>query len=144
MAATLTTEGMNHMLDVTLHNSTPVNPWYVGLVGATHVFAEGDTGAQIGGTNGWSDFTHVTSSLRLEYVEAAASSASTTNSANKAVFTIAGATGSETVNGAYLASDSSGVATVLLGEGDFTGGAKSVANADTLTVTVTVSLTDNS
>jgi hypothetical protein len=134
MAGGIPTVGLNHTLDVELHGTTQVTTWYVGLVGATHTFAAGDT---LASHAGWAEDTTYTGN-RQEFVEAAASSGSTTNSASKAVFPM---TGTVTINGCFLCSASSGTSGTLFGEGDFTGGARSVVNGDTLNVTVTVTIT---
>ena len=78
---------------------------------------------------------------RQEYVEAAASSQSITNSANKASFSINA--DSQTAGGAFLASVATGTSGTLLCCAAFTGGNKSVDDGDTLEVTYTVSAADD-
>lgn len=107
----ITDEGLNRILDVMLHGTTQTNPWYCGLV-------ESNTDPAANMTYDVPAFTECTAydeATRPAYVEAAASSKSTTNSANKAVFTMSG---SKTLYGAFLASVST--------KGDHTGGANNV------------------
>lgn len=102
------TEGLNHVLDVTLHGSTQVTTWYLGLFSGAVTPGASLTAATVNsvlteitsGTDGYSEST------RVAYNEAAASNGSITNAANKAAFTIAMSSGSLTVNGCFLISDS--------------------------------------
>lgn len=139
MAGTFTTEGMNEVLDDALGAGI-----YVGLVDNSgfSAYAEGDTAAQIGGTNGWSEFTTYSDATRIAYSPAAASGGVLTNSASTADFSI---NGSGTVLGAFLIDDSTkdGTSGNLIGEGDFSGGTVAVVNGNTLKVTVQGTLTDN-
>lgn len=132
----ITNEGLNHILDVTLHGTTAVSPWYVGLKNTGSV-AAGDT---LASHAGWTENTNYSEGARQEYVEAAASSQSTTNSANKASFSID--TDSQTIAGAFLASASSGTTGTLLCAVDFSS-AKSADSGDTLEVTYTISAADD-
>ena len=135
-----TTEGLNHILDVEFHATTQVTTWYVGLVNnsPTPSYAAGDTMAQIGGTNGWTEFTTYTGN-RQAYVEAAASSGVTTNTASKAAFPI---TGTATIDGGFLCSAATGTSGILFGEGAFSSpGDRSVVSGDTLNVTITITAT---
>lgn len=131
----VTNVGLNHILDVLLHGSTQVSTWYVGLKNAGTV-AAADT---LASHSGWTENTNYTGN-RQEYEEAAASSQSITNSANKASFSID--TDSQTIAGAFLASVATGTSGTLLCAADFTGGNKSCDNGDTLEVTYTISASD--
>jgi len=128
--------GLNHILDVVLHGTTPVSPWYVGLTDGTPTAAAGDT---IASHAGWVEVTAYTGN-RQEYVEAAASGKSTTNSASKASFPITA--DSTTVGGAFLFEAATGTTGVLLCVAAFTGGDKACDNGDTLSVTYTMSAAD--
>lgn len=80
----ITNEELNHILNVEFHATTPITTWYMILV-------ETDTTPAAGMTYATPVFTESTAydeATRPEYVEAAASGQSITNSANKAVFTI--------------------------------------------------------
>jgi len=103
----VTNEGLNHLLDVLLHGTTPTDPWYCLLFNtdttilATHTYA----------VPGFTEDTNYDEATRPEYVEAAASSQQTTNSASRAVFTMSATT---TIYGAALVS--------LSTKGDVAGG----------------------
>ncbi len=127
----VTNVGLDHVLDVVLHGASATATWYVGLknVGAV---AAGDTMASPGS---WTENTNYTGD-RKEYVEAAASSQSITNSANKASFAID--TDSQTIAGAFLTAAATGTAGILFCVADFTGGNKSADDGDTLEVTYTI------
>jgi len=131
----VTNEGLDHILDVVLHGTTAVSPWYVGLKG-TGDPAAGDTLASQGT---WTENSNYTDN-RKEYVEAASSSQSVTNSASKASFSINADT--QTIAGAFLASAATGTTGTLLCVANFTGGNKSCDNGDTLEVTYTISAAD--
>ena len=131
----ITNEGLDHILDVVLHGETAVSPWYIGLKN-TGTPAAGDTLASHGT---WTENTNYTGD-RQEYVEAAASSQSVTNSASKASFSIS--VDSQTISGAFLAGAATGTSDTLLCVADFTGGDKSADNGDTLEVTYTISAAD--
>jgi len=106
-----TDEGLNRMLDVMFHGTTQTATWYCGLV-------ESDTTPTAAMTYDVPVFTESTSydeATRPEYEEAAASSKVTTNTANKAVFTISA---TKTIYGAALFSINT--------KGDHAGGANNV------------------
>src|SRR3989304_863724 len=80
----ITNEELNHILNVEFHAATPITTWYMILV-------ETDTTPAAGMTYATPVFTESQAydeTTRPEYVEAAASGLSITNSAHKAVFTI--------------------------------------------------------
>lgn len=133
----ITNEGLDHILDVVLHGTTPVSPWYVGLVNDAESFAAGDT---LASHAGWTENTNYTGD-RQAYDEAAASSQSTTNSASKASFPITSDT--QTIAGAFLASVATGTGGTLLCEAAFTGGDKAVDSGDTLQVTYAIGAADD-
>ena len=126
--------GLNHILDVVLHGTTQVDPWYVGLKLAGTA-ASGDTLATHAG---WTEATGYADN-RKAYVEAAASGKSITNSSNKASFAISG---TATIAGAFVVSASAGATGTLLCVADFTS-ARAVENGDTLEVTYTISAADD-
>ena len=124
---------INHILDVVFHNDTGsrhVHPWYVGLKNAGTPVV-GDT---LASHASWTENTNYTGD-RKEYQEAAASSKSTTNAANKASFAINA--DSQTIAGGFLASVATGTSGVLGAVVDF-GSAKQADNGDTLEVTYTI------
>lgn len=131
----ITNAGLDHILNVVLHGTTPVSPWYVGLKNTGNV-AAADTLATHGG---WTENAEYTGD-RKEYVEAASSSQSVTNSANKASFAIT--SDSQSIYGAFLASAATGTTGTLLCVANFSS-AKSADNGDTLEVTYTISAADD-
>ena len=131
----ITNEGLDHILDVVLHGTSAVSPWYVGLKNTGSV-AAADT---LASHAGWAENSNYTGN-RQEYVEAAASSQSTTNSANKASFAID--TDSQTIAGAFLASAATGTSGTLLCVVNFSS-SKSADDGDTLEVTYTISAADD-
>ena len=143
MPNTVINEGKNSLLDVMFHASTQITVWYLGLVNTGAVVAAGDTYAQIGGTNGWAEFTSYDETTRLEWTEGASSNQTITNG-SPVVFTIS-ATG--TVYGLFLVgggtapevkSDAAGGGT-LWAAAPFASGEVPVLDNDQLKVTYTVS-----
>lgn len=78
-------EGLNSILNIMFHNSTQISTWYVAIFENDHTPASTDTYAEPGYTECSTGYDET---QRPEYVEAAASGQSITNSANKAVFTM--------------------------------------------------------
>jgi hypothetical protein len=140
----ITNEGKNMLLNVMFHGTTPIGTWYIGLVsgGGTPTLAPGDTYAQIGGSNGWTEFTDYSESTRQEWTEGAASGQSITNS-TPLVFDI---TGSGSVYGPFVVGGGTGPSTknnhdgggTLWSAAQFQSGTVPVQNADQLKVTYTV------
>lgn len=139
----VTNQGLNHILDAVLHGSTQITTWYCCLI-------ESDTNAAAGMTYAVPVYTESTAydeATRPAYVEAAASSQSITNSANKAVFTISG---TKTMYGASLVGGGTGGNT----KGDAAGGgtllcyakfgsSRSVVDDDVINLTYTLSAADD-
>ena len=139
----VTNEGLNHILDVLLHGSTQITTWYCALFEDDHTVAAGDTYA----TPGYTESTAYDESTRPEYEEAAASSQSITNSANKATFTISD---TKTIYGASIVGGGSGASTkgntagggTLLCAAQFTS-SRSVVDNDVINLTYTISAADD-
>lgn len=125
-------EGINHALDVTLSAGTPDTTWFVGLTDGTPTVAAGDT---LASHAGWVEVTNYDETNRVAWVDGGVSSQSVSNSASPAVFTISATV---TVGGAFLAGVNTGTAGTLYAAASFTGGDKSLADNDTLTVTATM------
>lgn len=139
----VTNEGLNALLNIMLHGSTQITTWYCLLF-------ESDTTPAAGTTYATPVFTESTAydeSTRPAYNEAAASSQSITNSANKAVFTISG---TKTMYGAALVGGGSAPST----KGDTAGGgtmfcaakfssARSVVDDDVINLTYSISAADD-
>lgn len=126
-------EGLNHILDVVLHGSTQVATWYIGLFEGNYTPVATVTAATI--TSASTECTAYDETTRVEYNEAAASSQSTTNSANKATFTF---NATKTIYGAFMASVStkSGTTGTLLSAARFST-SKTVVDNDQLLLTYT-------
>lgn len=136
----ITDEGLDHILDVVLHGTTPVSPWYC-LIFETNTTP---LAAHTYASPGFTESTAYDEATRPEYEEAASSSQITTNSANKASFTI---NDSKTIYGAALVSDSTkddqaAGGAVLLASGLFSS-SKVVADGDVLELTYTISSADD-
>ena len=139
----VTNEGLDAILDIMFHGSAQITPWYIALFEDNHTPAAGDTYA----VPGYTESTAYSEANRVVYNEAAASSQSITNSANKASFSI---NATKTIYGAALVgggtnpsvkSDTASGGT-LFNSSQFSGGAKSVENGDTLKVTITINAAD--
>jgi hypothetical protein len=128
----ITTEGLNDILTKYLKGSSYTATWFVGLAGAG-TKAAADT---MSSHSGWAVVAAYSEGVRQTLTLGTASAGSISNTASKAVFTI---TGSATVAGAFVTSNStkSGTTGTLYGVVDF-GDARAVISGDTLTVTVTL------
>jgi hypothetical protein len=133
----VTTVGKNDLLDKYLAGTTYTAAWYLGLIGSTSY----TTGAAVGDTasshGGWTEFTGYSQATRVAPSFSAASSGSkgTSSAASFSINT------SETVKGTFLISGSvkGGTTGILYSAGTFTGGDKTVANGDVVSVTYTAS-----
>jgi hypothetical protein len=110
--------------------------WYLGLVtgpGSGVTYAATDTLA----SKAWTEFTAYTGNRKLLTFGTAttADPSVISNSGSPSAYTITG--GGGTVAGAFLATVATGTSGILFSEGNFTGGDKVVAAADTLNVTYT-------
>ncbi len=139
----ITNEGLDHILDVVLHAATQITDWYVAIFEDDHTPASSDTYA----TPGYTECTAYDEAARQEYEEAAASSQSITNSANKATFTMSA---TKTIYGAALVGGGTDGSTkgntagggTLLCAAQFSS-SRGVEDDDTLEVTYTVSAADD-
>lgn len=139
----ITNEGLDAILDIMLHASTQITTWYC-------VMSETNTSPAAGMTYATPSFTETTAydeANRPEYNEAAASSQSITNSANKAQFTM---NATKTLYGAALVGGGTGAST----KGDTAGGgtllcyalfasSRGVVDDDVVNLTYTVSAADD-
>jgi len=139
----ITNEGLDHILNVILHGSTQITTWYCGLVETNTTPAAAMTYA----TPSFTESTAYDEATRPAYNEAASSSQSITNSANKAVFTISG---TKTMYGAALFGGGSAATT----KGDAAGGgtllcyalaspSRSVVDNDVINLTYQLSAADD-
>lgn len=130
----VTTEGLNDSLDKHLKGSNYTAAWYLGLTGATPVFAAADTMASHAG---WTEVTDYEAEARAALAFGTVSGGSVNNSTSKAGFKI---TEDDTdIGGAFIVSDNtkSGTSGILYGGGAFAGGNKRLGDGDTIDVTVT-------
>jgi hypothetical protein len=142
------TEGLNEFLDSMWKNGASAN-WYVGLIvgpGSSTTYADGDTAAQINGTNGWDeDSTAYSEATRPALTMGTVSGGSVNNSASKAVFTI----DSTCVAGCVIAGNfiisnntKAGTTGILAGEGDWSVD-RTVYGDDTLNCQITSTITSS-
>jgi hypothetical protein len=96
-------EGKDKILDDMFNDGTQTanNSWFIGLIDAAGftALADGDTAAQIGGSNGWAERSEYSEANRVAWGSGAAASQSTTN-ASPATFNITG--GSATLKGVFV------------------------------------------
>jgi len=91
----ITDEGLNSILNVYLHAATQITTWYC-VIFETNTTPDGDTTYAV---PVFTEFEAYDEATRPAYVEAESTEESTTNSANKAVFT---ASATKTLYGAAL------------------------------------------
>ena len=138
----VTSEGLNHVLDVAFTSGTQITSWYVGLK-ATGSPSPDDTAAELPGTTmAWAEYENYDAATRPALTLGTVSASppiDVDNVGNEASFTIDTPAGSVfgvfVVDSAQKGSNSN--ATVLYGVGDFVS-PKAVDDADTLNVTVTL------
>lgn len=126
-------EGLDALLNIMFHGSTQITTWYIGVFEGNYTPVSTVTAATI--TSASTESTAYDETTRQDYVEAAASSQSITNSASKATFTF---NATKTIYGAFLVSNStkSGTTGTLFSAARF-GTSKSVVAADQLLLTYT-------
>jgi hypothetical protein len=139
----VTDEGLDALLNIMLHAATPITTWCC-VVFENDFTPDGD---ETYATPGYIECQAYDEATRPAYVEAASSSQSVTNSANKAVFTI---NGTKTLYGAALVGGGSAPTT----KGDTAGGgtlfcaarfgtAQPVIDNNVVNLTYTVSAADD-
>ena len=133
----ITTEGKNKYLDACLKTGLASPAWYVSLIKA----ASGsiDVADTMASHPGWTEGAPDTdwTGARIVWTPGTIAAGSVDNSASKAVFPILG---SLTIKGALLTDAATGTAGKLLGAALFTGGDRAVVAGDSLSVTLTCSL----
>lgn len=136
----VTNQGLDAMLNIMFHAATQISTWYVAAVETDTAAADTMTYAVPVFTE-WDGYTEA---ARQEYVEAAASSQSITNSANKATFT---SSETKTLYGGFLVGGGTDAATMsdtagggtLFCYSKFSAG-KAVESGDTFKITITITL----
>lgn len=126
-------EGLNALLGIMFNAQTQISTWYLGLFEGNYTPLATVTAATI--TSASTECTTYTSATRPEYVEAAPSGQSITNSANRASFVF---NATKTIYGAFLVSTSakSGTTGTLFSAARFST-ARSVVADDELLLTYT-------
>ena len=126
-------EGLNSLLGVYFNAATQITTWYCGVFEGNYTPVATVTAATIASAS--TETTAYASATRPEWVEAAPSSQSITNSASRASFVF---NATKTIYGAFLVSTStkSGTSGVLFSAARF-GSAKSVESSDELLLTYT-------
>lgn len=127
-------QGLDYLHDVALLAATQITAWFVGLTGATPVFAAANT---LASHAGWTEVTAYTGN-RKSWVGVDSGTGSGTNAASKASFAINA--GSTVIGGAFLASVSSGSSGTLYGGAAFAAN-RTAESGDTVNVTVATSVT---
>ena len=125
----VTTVGKTDIIDKYFKGSGYTAAWYLGLKG-TGTAAVGDT---LASHAGWSEVNPYAGN------RPAITFGTTSAGSNTATAVSFSCNGSATVAGAFVANAASGTSGTLYSAGDFSGGSKTVANGDTLNVTLTVS-----
>lgn len=148
----ITNQGKNLLLNVMFHGTSAIGTWYQGLISTSSftALAAADTYGQIGGSNGWTEFTDYTDNAnsnsavtRPAWPEDAAASQAITNS-SVVIFDV---TGTGTVKGIFLCgganaqtkSNATASGNYLWATALFNGGDVPVSSGDQLKVTYTVS-----
>lgn len=133
----MVTEGRNHFLDVVLHGSAQVTTWYVAPFEGNYTPVAGLTAATF--TAAATECTAYDESARVAYNEAAAAAGVTTNSANRAVFTM---NASKTLYGAAIVSASAKSSTsgTLLAAARFSS-SRAVVDDDEVAIAYSLTLT---
>lgn len=131
-------QGLMHVLSTTFNGGAIINPWYIALFEGNYTPVATDTAANIVANS--TESVAYNEATRPEYVEAAPSGQSITNSANKATFTM---NATKTIYGASMlsASAKSAVTGTLLASSRFSA-ARNVVAADQLLVTYTFTAAD--
>jgi hypothetical protein len=126
-------EGLNRLLNVMFNAATQTTVWYLGLFEGNYTPTSGLTAATVASTA--TECTAYAAATRPEYVEAASSAQSTTNSAARASFVF---NATKNIYGAFLISDStkSGTSGILFSAARFSA-LKAVENSDEMLLTYT-------
>lgn len=133
----VTTVGMNDLLTQYFKGSAYTAAWYVGLTAGTPTFAAGDT---MSSHSGWTEVTAYSEGARQTLTLGTPSGGSVNNTASKAVFTIS--SNGTTIGGAFVVTNSTkgGTSGTIYGGGALGAGNKTIDNGDTLSVTVTLTV----
>jgi hypothetical protein len=135
----ITTEGLNHLLDVALNGGTQVTTWYVGLIRDDNfsALAAADTMASHAG---WEESADYAETVRQTWTEAAAASGVTATT-TEATFTMSA---DETIKGFFVSSVStkSGATGTLLLTCLFAGGDRDMVAGQQLKISLSITSQD--
>ena len=139
----VTNEGLNAVLNIMFHGSTQISTWYIAIFENNYTPLATNTYA----SPGYTECTAYDEATRPEFVEAAASGQSITNSASRATFTM---NATKTIYGGSLVGGGTGPNTkgdtagggTLFCSSQFSSGSKAVIATDVLKVTVTIAASD--
>lgn len=132
------TVGKNKLLDAGFKTGLASPLWYLGLVDDAS-FSAYDVTDTMGSHAGWIEATAYDEVARQQFVPSTPAAGATSNSANKATYTM---NATKTIRGAFMANDSTkgGGSGILYGVGNFAA-SQGVISGDILVVTTTLSLT---
>lgn len=135
----VTNEGLNHMLGVELFGTSQITAWYLALYSGNYTPLATDTAATLPGNA--TETGAYTAGARPQFVPAAPSGQSITNSASRATYTF---NATVTVYGAFMTSSAtiSGTSGVSFSAALF-GTSKSVVNTDQILLTYTFAATSS-
>lgn len=135
----ITNAGLDDILGKYWKGSGYTAAFYVGLTDDSPSVAGADT---MSSHAGWAEATGYSESVRQTLTLGSVSSQSVDNSASKATFSIS--TGDD-IGGAFITTDDTkgGTSGILVAVGAFSGGDRTVADGDTLTVTITLTTADD-
>ena len=125
----VTTVGKTDIVDKYFKASAYTAAWYLGLKGSGTI-SSSDT---LASHSGWSEITPYSGNRPAITFGTTASGSNTTNALNISI------NATSTISGAFLANASSGTSGILYSTSDFTV-ARTVASGDTLSVTLTLSV----
>ena len=129
------TAGLNDSLTQHFKGSSYTAAWYVGLTSATPTVAAGDTMASHAG---WTEVVAYDEAARPALTLGTASGGSISNTASPARFTVS--TNGTAIGGAFVANNDTkeGTTGTLYGGGALANGNRTLADGDTLDVTITL------
>jgi hypothetical protein len=135
---TVVNEGLDHILSVIFNSGTQVTTWYVAIFEGNYTPQSTDTASNIASNS--TESTAYDEATRVEWVEAAPSGQTVTNSANRATFNI---NATKTIYGAFLISDNtkSGTTGTLMAASRFSA-SRNVVSGDDLLITYSFSAAD--
>jgi hypothetical protein len=135
----VTNEGLNHMLGVELYSTAQITAWYLALFTGNYTPLATDTAASLPGNS--TECTAYTAGTRPQFVSAAPSGQSVTNSASRASYTF---NATVTIYGAFMTSSAtiSGTSGTSFSAALF-GTSKSVVNTDQILLTYTFAATSS-